>query len=307
MAAIRTLAEIPTLTSLYASKTLRAVAEPVVTKPSATLNNIISHIRYDITKLEVDCIVNAANSRLAGGGGVDGAIHAAAGPELLEECRSLDGCPTGQAKITNAYRLPCKKVIHAVGPVYHREQDPEKLLRSCYRNSLQLAVQHGLKSIAFSAISTGVYGYPSDEAADAAIDEVREFLLRDHNASLLERVIFCSFMPKDVKAYEETLPVYFPPVEDSSTAQTDEQTTDKNDADVVIIDQSDASRFKSEDDNDWEEVHVPRNEREAGGEWEEEPVEVDRQPDQSSSVADIQSMQSSSADFQELSASEARR
>lgn len=206
MAAIRTLAEIPTLTSLYASKTLRAVAEPVVTKPSATLNNIISHIRYDITKLEVDCIVNAANSRLAGGGGVDGAIHAAAGPELLEECRSLDGCPTGQAKITNAYRLPCKKVIHAVGPVYHREQDPEKLLRSCYRNSLQLAVQHGLKSIAFSAISTGVYGYPSDEAADAAIDEVREFLLRDNNASLLERVIFCSFMPKDVKAYEETLP-----------------------------------------------------------------------------------------------------
>lgn len=206
MAAIRTLAEIPTLTSLYASKTLRAAAEPVVTKPSATLNNIISHIRYDITKLEVDCIVNAANSRLAGGGGVDGAIHAAAGPELLEECRTLNGCPTGQAKITNAYRLPCKKVIHAVGPVYHREQDPEKLLRSCYRNSLQLAVQHGLKSIAFSAISTGVYGYPSDEAADAAIDEVREFLLRDNNASLLERVIFCSFMPKDVQAYEETLP-----------------------------------------------------------------------------------------------------
>jgi O-acetyl-ADP-ribose deacetylase (regulator of RNase III) len=211
MSALRPLSDIPTISRLYKSGWLVPAQSPIITTPSQALNNIVSHIRYDITRLEVDCIVNAANSSLLGGGGVDGAIHRAAGPGLLKECRTLRGCPTGGAKITSAYDLPCKRVIHAVGPIY-RDDDGEDvkrsevLLRSCYRRSLQLAVENGMKSIAFSAISTGIYGYPSYDAAQAAIDEVRLFLTEDDNTSKLERVIFCSFMPKDVHAYKEILP-----------------------------------------------------------------------------------------------------
>jgi len=154
----------------------------------------------DITRVTVDAIVNAANTSLLGGGGVDGAIHRAAGPELLAECRTLGGCPTGSAKITHGYRLPAKYVIHAVGPVYRdgRSGEPE-LLAGCYRTALKLAVEHRLKSIAFPAISCGVYGYPLDEAADIALGETAAFLKNDDQ---LERVLFVLFDRRAFDAYQ---------------------------------------------------------------------------------------------------------
>ena len=148
-------------------------------------------IKDDLTKLDVDAIVNAANKSLLGGGGVDGAIHRAAGPDLLRECRTLNGCETGQAKITKGYRLPAEYVIHTVGPVYSgSESDPVKL-RSCYIESLELARKNGLHTIAFPAISCGVYGYPWEEATAIALDSVRKW--QSENSDYTLDVTFCCF------------------------------------------------------------------------------------------------------------------
>jgi O-acetyl-ADP-ribose deacetylase (regulator of RNase III) len=163
----------------------------------------IEVVQGDITKQKLDAIVNAANTSLLGGGGVDGAIHRAAGPKLLEECRTLGGCPTGDAKITKGYSLPAKHVIHTVGPVWHGgRQGEDKLLASCYRRSLEVAIENGLRTVAFPAISTGVYGFPVERATQIAVREVKQFL-EAHPS--LEKVVFVCFDRHTYDWYAKTL------------------------------------------------------------------------------------------------------
>ena len=156
----------------------------------------------DITKLEVDAIVNAANKSLLGGGGVDGAIHRAAGPELLAECRTIGGCPTGEARITKGYNLPARHVIHTVGPVYSGKPQDSRLLTNCYENSLQLAVENKVASIAFPAISCGVYGYPIEDACKIAVDTTCNFL-STHTS--VDKAIFILFSDQDLQVYQNYL------------------------------------------------------------------------------------------------------
>lgn len=167
------------------------------------MNDRLSAVRADITSLIVDAIVNAANSSLLGGGGVDGAIHRAAGPALLAECRTLGGCRTGDAKLTGGHRLPARFVIHAVGPVWHGgDRGESEALASCYRRSLELAAEAGAHTIAFPCISTGVYGYPFEAAARIAIAAVREALVRHRD---IEQVVFCCFSAGDLDTYRRLL------------------------------------------------------------------------------------------------------
>ena len=165
---------------------------------------MIRLLKGDITKVNTDAIVNAANRTLLGGGGVDGAIHRAAGQELLEECRTLNGCETGEAKITKAYKLPCKYVIHTVGPVWHGgKKSEEELLGKCYWNSMVIAKENEIKSIAFPAISTGVYGYPKRPAAKIAVDTVKKFM--EQFPETVEDIYFVVFDEESLKIYESIL------------------------------------------------------------------------------------------------------
>jgi len=177
-------------------KPLRSYSEPINSKLYIFLG--------DITELQVDSIVNAANNTLLGGGGVDGAIHAAAGPALRTECSKLGGCSTGDAKITGGHNLPSKHIIHTVGP---RGRKPD-VLRSSYSRCFELMREHNLKSIAFPCISTGVYGYPNKAAAEVAVETARDFL--EKNLEQVDAVIFCLFTNKDIETYHEILPAYFP-------------------------------------------------------------------------------------------------
>lgn len=198
-----TLNDVPMWTQYYVKSGKKAQGNQKYPRNN-TLNEKVSIFVGDITALEVDAIVNAANNSLRGGGGVDGAIHRAAGSELLAECVTLGGCETGDAKMTGGYRLPAKYVIHTVGPVGEKPD----LLASCYNTSLDLARKNGLKTIAFPCISTGVYGYPNENAAHVVLKTVREWL--ENNGSDVQRVIFCLFLPVDVDIYEKLLQQYFP-------------------------------------------------------------------------------------------------
>lgn len=184
------------------------------------LDQKISLYTGDITKLEIDAIVNAANNSLLGGGGVDGAIHRAAGPMLKKECASLHGCETGEAKITCGYGLPAKYVIHTVGPIAQGGVGAaqQKALRSCYKNSLDAATTNGARSVAFPCISTGIYGYPPEQAVHEALATVREYLDEHHDK--LDRVIFCVFLPTDKELYLQNLPLYFPAAPTEATVKS---------------------------------------------------------------------------------------
>ncbi|KZT18118.1 A1pp-domain-containing protein [Neolentinus lepideus HHB14362 ss-1] len=214
------LSQIRTIHDLYKATALQpASADKLRYQAKTSLLDRVSLYQGDITKFEVDVIVNAANKSLLGGGGVDGAIHAAAGRELLKECRTLNGCETGDAKITKGYKLPSLHVIHTVGPIYSKSDVERKAeqLASCYRTSLQLAVDNSLKHIAFPSISTGIYGYPITDATHLALYEVRKFLDSEDGEKL--KVIFVVWSDADKAVYEELIPEYFPPDDQPSEAQ----------------------------------------------------------------------------------------
>ncbi|ORY78489.1 hypothetical protein BCR35DRAFT_305131, partial [Leucosporidium creatinivorum] len=213
--------QLDSLATLYSQGKLEG-GEASAFEHVAALNDKVVLWRGDITTLAVDCIVNAANKSLLGGGGVDGAIHSAAGPGLYDECALLDGAETGEVKLTTGHDLPAKHVAHAVGPIYsrNRKEWSEEMLRSCYRGTLELAVEKELRTIAFSGISTGIYGYPLDDATRTALDEVRKFL-EGPSGSKIDIIIFTVFRQIDVDSYVEFLPEFFPPAPAPTTSTTE--------------------------------------------------------------------------------------
>ncbi|KAJ7022625.1 hypothetical protein C8F04DRAFT_235522 [Mycena alexandri] len=221
------LADIKTIGQLFQNGVLKAAAKHRYNAKSEFLDRV-SLFQGDITVMEVDSIVNAANRSLLGGGGVDGAIHAAAGRKLYEECKTLNGAETGESKITSAYRLPSKHIIHTVGPVYSRSdvENRERQLESCYRTSLNLAVEHNLKHIAFPSVSTGIYGYPIEDATHVALDLVRRFCESDVG-SKLDRIIFVVWSNKDKQVYETLIPEYFPSSDATQTPSASGDSTGK--------------------------------------------------------------------------------
>lgn len=217
------------------------------------LGNKIALWKGDITKLKVDAIVNAANESLRGGGGVDGAIHRAAGKKLLIECISLNGCDTGQAKITKGYNLPAKHVIHTVGPI----GEETSLLTNCYKNSLNLLVDNKLKSIAFPCISTGIYGYPNENASHVALSTVKKFL-EEHHADI-DLIIFCLFMEKDINIYEKLAGKYFSlDIDDeaitSSKASCQAKSIPEKESSIDILTNEDLDFKETETENQSEEM-----------------------------------------------------
>nr|QSG73582.1 ADP-ribose glycohydrolase MACROD2 [Alvinella pompejana] len=215
-----TLDSVPTWPEYYKKNLEASKVKPSKEPVDEALNSKVSLWCGDITTLEIDCIVNAANESLLGGGGVDGAIHRAAGPTLLAECRTACGCKTGDAKITGGYRLPAKYIIHTVGPRYHGDEK----LRSCYKKSLDLMIENNLHSIAFPCISTGIYGFPGERAADIALTTVKDFLQKHKDK--VDRIIFCLFTRDDVNIYESKMPTYFPV--EGQCSDHEDQTTDDN-------------------------------------------------------------------------------
>ncbi|KDQ56999.1 hypothetical protein JAAARDRAFT_280339 [Jaapia argillacea MUCL 33604] len=192
--------QIKTLRELYKATISRAADKPRYPANGALLGRV-SLFQGDITKLQLDSIVNAANRSLLGGGGVDGAIHSAAGPKLKAECRTLGGCDTGDSKITKGHNLPSQHIIHTVGPIYSDPDEDAPLLASCYRTSLELALKNSLRHIAFPSISTGIYGYPIKDATHIALNEVRVFLDKGE-PSKLDRVVFVVWSDADKLVYE---------------------------------------------------------------------------------------------------------
>ncbi|OCF75082.1 LRP16 family protein [Kwoniella mangroviensis CBS 8886] len=209
--------DIPTLSEWYASNETPQTEDEPKYNHDEGLNRRVSIWRGDITKLQADLIVNAANSSLLGGGGVDGAIHRAAGPELLEECEGLGGAETGETKVTKGYELPSKYVAHTVGPIYSSRAVDKcaQQLKSCYQTSLDLCQSHGGGVIGFSSISTGVYGYPIKDATEIAIETTRKFLEKDQSVT---RVIYVVFSKKDEEVYKSILPQFFPPPPSSESS-----------------------------------------------------------------------------------------
>ncbi|XP_068931542.1 ADP-ribose glycohydrolase MACROD2 isoform X2 [Petaurus breviceps papuanus] len=217
-----------------------------VSQVKKSLSEKVSLYRGDITLLEIDAIVNAANSSLLGGGGVDGCIHRAAGPCLVAECRNLSGCETGQAKITCGYDLPAKYVIHTVGPIArgHINDSHKEDLANCYKSSLKLAKENNIRSIAFPCISTGIYGFPNEPAAIIALTTIKEWLNRNHHE--MDRIIFCVFLEVDFKIFKKKMSEYFPIDEAQPAAapspSSEEAVEASKDKDASVIQEDDTAR-----------------------------------------------------------------